>query len=192
MSKITETQIRRVQKYSALARRLCSVLLVMLTVSSLLVLSMVVNGPGSAGVKIAIGRFVLSASSFDSVQLKAWLLFMIGTGVAISAGIIYLLRRLFDNMAHADIFSADNVRHIRRIGLMILAIGVLQLVMPVLDAMWFADSAFDDHGLTISFPAALVPFLASGFIYLISWIMEVGLGVTTEAADLRRDAELVV
>jgi len=192
MSNVSEAQIRTVQKYSALARGLCSVLLVMLMISSLLVVSMVVNGPGPGGAKITIGRFVLSASDLDSVRLKIWLLFMIGTGVAISAGIIYLLRRVFDNMAHAEIFSADNVRHIRRIGLLILAVGVLQLVMPVLDAILLADSAFDDHSLTISFPAALVPFLAAGFIYLVSWIMQVGLGVTTEAAELRRDAELVV
>jgi hypothetical protein len=35
-------------------------------------------------------------------------------------------------------------------------------------------------------------FGIAGVIFLASWIMQVGLGVTNEAAELRRDAELVV
>jgi nitrate reductase gamma subunit len=167
-------------------------LLVLLFVSALLVVRLIVGGTGPGGGKFTIGRFVLSASNLDSVQLKAWLLFMVGVGVATSGGIIYLLRRVFDNMTRAEIFTADNVRHIRRISLIILGVGVWQFVMPVLDAMLFANSAFAPASVTFSVPVALLPFLVAGFIYLVSWIMEVGLGVSTEAAELRRDAELVV
>jgi hypothetical protein len=40
--------------------------------------------------------------------------------------------------------------------------------------------------------AALSTFATAGIVILISWIMDIGLAVSEEADELRRDSELVV
>ena len=196
MSQVTMSQVHKVQKLSKYARAACSLLLALLALSCAWVAIDVIGAPGSSATKFTVGRYVIRADQLSSGLLKTWLLVVIATGGAISAGILYLLRRVFDNMARGEIFSAGNVRHIRSIGAFILAVGVLQFTIPAINALMHAMGAFDAAFATITpsivSPGVLVPFGVAGLIFLVSWIMAVGLGVSEEATELRRDAELVV
>jgi hypothetical protein len=195
MSQVTANQVRKVQKYSALARGACSALLAFLAASFLLVTRLIVTGPHADRARFTIGDHVFSTSDIDSVGVKAGLLVMVALGAALAGIIIYLLRRIFANMARGEIFDAGNVRHIRTIGLVILAIGILNIVVPIVSAALSARGILG-HSVppefTIRLPGVLAPFAMAGIIYLASWIMLVGLGVTEEAEELRRDADLVV
>jgi hypothetical protein len=197
MSNVSASQVRRVRKYSAHARTLCSLLLVLLAASCALVFASIAGSPGLGGVRFSVGNFVIASDHVDGAALKGWLLIIMTLGLCASAAIIYLLRGVFANMARGEIFSAGNVRYIRRIGFIILCIGALQLAVPAINAMLMANGVIDRGKVTIepggiSLPGSLVPFAVAGLIFLVSWIMQVGLGVSEEAAELRRDAELVV
>jgi len=197
MHEVSSDQVRKVQRLSVHARRVSSALLVLLGLSTLLVLFTVFASPGSSKVKFLVGSFTITSDQVDSVALKVWLLVIITAALGIAASIIYLLRRVFANMARGEIFSAGNVRHIRSIGLFIVCIGVLQLLVPVVNATLAANGVIDPDQVIIDpkgifVPGALLPFAVAGLIYLVSWIMQVGLGVSEEAAELRRDADLVV
>jgi hypothetical protein len=197
MHEVSSNQVREVQRLSVHARRLSSALLVLLGLSTLLMLFTVLDSPGSSKVKFLVGSFTITSDQVDSVPLKAWLLLIITSALGIAASITYLLRCVFDNMARGEIFSAGNVRHIRNIGFIIVCIGVLKLLVPVVNAMLAANGVIDPGQVVIDpkgifVPGALLPFAVAGLIYLVSWIMQVGLGVSEEAAELRRDADLVV
>ena len=195
MSQVTANQVRKVQKYSAVARGTCSVMLAFLAASFLLVTRLIVTGPHSDANRFTIGNHVFSTSDIDSAGIKAGLLVMVGIGVALAGTIIYLLRRIFANMARGEIFNAGNVRQIRAIGAVILAIGILNIVAPVVTAALSARGILGPSvgpEFALRFPDVLAPFAVAGIIYLASWIMLVGLGVSEEAAELRRDADLVV
>lgn len=194
MSQISGNQVRKVQKYSAVARGVCTVVLAFLAASFLLLAKLVVIGPHTEATRFTIGDNVFSASDIDGVGVKLGLLALATIGVTLAAVIVYLLRRIFANMARGEIFNAGNVRHIRAIGVVILAIGVLNIVVPIVSAVLSARGMGPavHPEFTLRLPGFLVPFAMAGIIYLASWIMQVGLGVTEEASELRRDADLVV
>ena len=196
MSQVTMSQVRKVQKMSRYARAACSILLVLLALSCLWVAISVIGSPGSSATRFYLGRYEIRADQLTSASLKAWMLIVIAIGGFICAAIFYLLRRVFHNMAGGEIFSAGNVRHIRSIGVFILVVGLLQFIFPAINALMLAMGVFDATAFTVTpstlSPGILVPFGVAGLIFLVSWIMEVGLGVSEEATELRRDAELVV
>jgi hypothetical protein len=195
MSQVTVNQVRQVRKYSALARGACTALLAFLAASFLLVARLVIAGPHADNARFTVGDHVFSVSDIDSVGVKAGLLVMGAIGAGMAGIIIYLLRRIFANMARGEIFNAGNVRHIRAIGVVILVIGFLNVVLPVVSAALSARGYLGPAvppQFTVRFPGLLAPFAMAGLIYLASWIMLVGLGVSEEAEELRRDADLVV
>jgi hypothetical protein len=196
MSKVTTSQVEKVCRYSGYARTACSVLLVLLGLSVALVAFAVLTSPGSSQVKFLVGNYAITADKVVGAPLKAWLLLIITVCLVLVASMIYLLRRMFDNMSRGEIFVAQNVRHVRHLAFIILATGALQLGMPLMNGVLLMIGAFEPAHVFIQpgvrLPGILAPFGVGLLIYLASWIMQVGLGVTDEAAELRRDAELVV
>jgi hypothetical protein len=196
MSQVTANQVRKVQKYSAVARGVCTVVIAALVASLLLVIKLIVTGPHSDGSAFTIGPRVFPGSEIDGVGVKAWLLVMVAFGASLAGIIVYLLRRIFANMARGEIFNAHNIRHVRQLGGALVAIGVLNIVIPVADAVLGArgllGAANANGKFSVDLMDTLAPFAVAGIIYLASWIMLVGLGVSEEAAELRRDADLVV
>ena len=195
MIQVTGHQVRKVQRYSAFARGVCTVLLAFLAASFLLVAKLVLTGPHSDGARFTIGAHVISTNDLDGFGVKLGLLAVAALGAALAGLLIYLLRRIFANMARGEIFNAANVRHIREIGVVVLAIGVMNILAPVVAAALSAGGLIGPAvppQFTIRVPGLLMPFVTAGLIYLAAWIMQVGLGVSAEADELRRDADLVV
>ena len=196
MNEVTSAQVQRVRGYSRFARRLCSVLLVLLAISVAVVIYAVLHSPGSANVKFLVGNYTVAANHVDSLALKAWLLLVMLIGLSIAAALLALLRSLFANLAQGEIFSGPNALLIRRLAQVILVIGVLQIIVPICNDVLSANGVFApgrvsvDSGIRL--PGLFTPFAVAGLVFLVSWIMRVGLGVSNEADDLRREAELVV
>lgn len=196
MNEVSSSQVRKVQKYSVYARAICSVLMVLLVLSVGIVLFALLNSPGPGRVRFFVGGLMIAANRVDSPAAVAWLLTVIGVGLACSAAIIWMLRRIFDNLSRGEIFSVANVRGIRRIAFIVLFIGLAKVLFVIGNTVLIANGLLDPFPVAVasgfSLPGALMPFGVAGILYLASWIMRVGLGVSDEVAELRRDAELVV
>ncbi len=113
---------------------------------------------------------------------------------------IYLLRRLFDNLAGGEIFSSRNVGHFRNIAYLFCAKGCFQVLVLFAYAMLTLNGAIEE---TVPSPGRREPenvvlfgvfssLTMAGVLWLASWVMQVGLGVRREADELKREAELVV
>ena len=189
MSQVTSQQISKVRKFSAIARGVCSVLLAMFAAALVFFVLVVIRAPdnlGSGSTFISIGERTIRASSIGSPQAKIWAMLALAAGITIACLVTYLLRRIFVSLARGEIFNTGNVQHLRGIGLCILGAGFLGVIIPPVNAAVFGGS------FTLDLFKILTPFAVAGIIYLASWIMQVGLGVSEEADELRRDADLVV
>ena len=189
MSRVTAQQVNKVRKFSAFARGVCSLLLAMFAAALVFFVWVVIKAPGKPGsgtISFSIGDRTILATGIDSPQAKIWVTLAVAVGTAIAFRITYLLRRIFVALARGEIFNTGNVQFIRGIGLCILVTGFFGIVIPPVNAAVFGGS------FTFDLLKVLTPFAIAGIIYLASWIMQVGLGVSEEADELRRDADLVV
>jgi hypothetical protein len=118
----------------------------------------------------------------------------------LSCVFIYLLRRLFDNLAGGEIFTGRNVGHFRNIAYLFCAKGFFQILVLFTYTMLTINGTIEE---TTPRPGRQEPedvvlfgvfssFIMAGTLWLASWIMKVGLGVRREADELKREAELVV
>jgi Protein of unknown function (DUF2975) len=196
MNEVSSSQVRKVQKYSVYARAMCSVLMVLLVISVGIVLFALFNDAITGRFTFMVGGMKIAADRMGSAAAMAWLLVIISGGLLCSAAIILMMRRIFDNLSRGEIFSAANARQIRRIAFVVLFIGVGKILLFIGNGILAAQGFFESAQVVVisefGLPGALTPFAVAGIIYLASWIMRVGLGVSDEAAELRRDAELVV
>jgi hypothetical protein len=174
VDRISISQVRRVQKYSAYARFICTTLLAFWLAGIGFVLYVIVFRPTTNQPASGLGVLAIQA--------------------CLASGIVYLLHRTFDNMARGEIFSSRNVQHIRRIAFIVGGVGVVRLLVGIYVSTPLAGESLAPFRLNPGslIPGALEHLGIAGIIFLASWIMQVGLGVTNEAAELRRDAELVV
>jgi hypothetical protein len=172
--------IKTLRKYSGYARGICT-----------LVLAFSVAG---------LGFVLLEAIPNTANTGSRFWLSLFAASVLLSSSFTWLLRRLFDNLAGGEIFSSRNVALIRNIAFVFVGVGLLKLVGPLSYQLLVANGFLEPAGLNpgavklqLAFiPGALTSFAVAGILLLASWIMRVGLGVTREADELKRDAELVV
>ena len=108
--------------------------------------------------------------------------------------VVYQLYRLFGNLANGAIYTPENVRRVRYVGLLMLVAAVIDFVIPA--ALVVAHRFIDPSvpiDLDLLFPSLLSgEFISAGLILLASWIMDVGLYEKDHADELKRDADLVI
>ena len=170
----TNVEFARVRKFSRYARHICTALLALFAV--------------------ALGfMFLKVVPDMESVTRK-YLMTMLAFSVLLTACFTWLLRRLFDNLARGEIFSSRNIGCIRHIAYLFVGIGVWRLLAPLIYKVLVANELLEPiTKVTGGFISnAFMAFAVAGILLLASWIMGIGLGVTREADELRRDAELVV
>ena len=188
MNKVTVEQIRKIQTFSAIARTCCTVLAVGCLALTAWLAFRLLSGTLGVTDRISIGSYVITGSEMHGVGIKTWFLISIAAATAIVVGMIYLLREVFVNLARGEIFTAANVHRIYLIGVLILCMGVWQFLVPFVATIVLSDAT---HRIR-HYSFWLTPFAVGALIILVSWIMNVGLGVSEEAAELKRDADLVV
>jgi hypothetical protein len=139
--------------------------------------------------------FVALGPKLTTPQLKVWAVLVMGmlSGVGLSA--MYQLYRLFGNLAAGAIYTPENVRRVRHVGLLWLLWALLGIAIPVASASLVALGYIDAWGPFKSEPVfsqSLSSFVTAGLILLVSWIMDVGLYEKDHADALQRDADLVI
>ena len=126
-------------------------------------------------------------------EQKMWALPMYGIVLGIWLAVVFHLYRLFGNLATGAIYTPENVRRVRHVGLLWLSLAVLGVAIPVASTALLA-TGFDlpKSAPAFSWSESLSSFAAAGLVLLVSWIMDVGLYEKNHADALQRDADLVI
>ena len=194
---VTADQVQKVIRASVWARRITTLMLVLIAAGVIWTVLVVLTAPLLGGTA-KIGPYVFTAAEMQSWPVKSWVLLFVAPVAALALTFAYLLRSIFSNLARGEIFCHRNARHIRSLGFLIIAGGVLKLLAPILTAAYFTIVGYEEisrremgQNVVYSFDV-IDPFAYGGMLILLSWIMAVGLGVREDAEELRRDAELVI
>jgi hypothetical protein len=175
-------EMAKVQRYGRYAQACCLVLFVFLAMA----------GP----VTVLVALFVV-----DRDFLLAWPsigLMAIGRVLtfALAAVAIAYLYALFGDLGRGQIYTIPNVRRIGRVGAILIAFGVLEILFPLISAALLSTGIVPPEAssyLSLDLPPqALLLLLAGSLVMLCSWILEVGRRTTEDAARLRSEAELTV
>jgi hypothetical protein len=131
-------------------------------------------------------------------QLAVWTLLVVGLVAGTWLMAVYQLYRLFGNLAAGIIYTSENVRRVRNVGLLWLLLAVLSIVIPAATAVFVRLGYFGamvPSERALAFPLSsewLSSFVTAGLVLLVSWIMDVGLYEKDHAEALQRDADLVI
>jgi hypothetical protein len=177
-----QSEIRKVCMFGSNARVVCRWFLGFGVVGGVVMLPAVVFGPNA---------------HLMTPQLKMWMFLIVGVLAGVWLAGVYQLYRLFGNLAAGAIYTRENVRRVRHVGLLWLLWAVLGIAIPfasaTLIAFGFLDSTVPFKSLLV-FPwsQSLSSAVSAGLVLLLSWIMDVGLYAKDHADALQRDAELVI
>jgi len=194
-----QSKIRKVRTFGRTARVVCAAIYAIGLVSTVGMMLVIVIGPfPGTNIKIGAGPdfYTVSKALLTTLQFKVSLILTLGvvSGVWLSAA--YQLYCLFGNLAAGAIYTPENVRRVRYVGLLMLLAAVLGIVIPA--ALVLAHGLIDASvpiDLDVLFPSLsqlIGDFASAGLILLASWIMDVGLYEKDHADELKRDAELVI
>lgn len=185
-----QSEIKKVRRFSLYARVACSALF----------------GLGLVGVVFmllvaALGLFFPKVHSVTTAlamtpQLKMWMTLLTGVLAGVMLAAVYQLYRLFGNLAAGAIYTPENVRRVRHLGLLSLLWAVLAIAIPFASTALFAlgilDASIAESLLVIPWSESLSSAVSGGLLLLVSWIMDVGLHAKDHADALKRDADLVI
>jgi hypothetical protein len=204
MSPETEAQIRNIRKFGTYAHSASRIAGAFLVVSFVLWAWNIVAGSASSSVRVGLGAYGVTGDHLTTLEIKAWALVVVTSIFGILFAVVLHLQRLFAHLAAGSIYTRENVRHLRRVGTLALAMAVLQLVLPLLTVA-LVDSGFIDRalvtptepgtsgiGILLLGPASLSGFAMAALVLLASWIMDVGRQTTDDADAMRREADLVI
>ena len=130
------------------------------------------------------------------LQLLVAVCLILGVVLGVWLAALRELQRLFGNLAAGAIYTPENVRRVRNVGLLLLAWAVIGVLLPI--ALVVAHRLIDASvpmDLDQVFPSLselFGSFVTAGLVLLASWIMDVGLYEKDHAAALQRDAELTI
>ena len=194
-----ESKIRKIRTFGRNARVVCSALFALgLVVCVILLLVVVVGvfGPIREPKSGNGGVYDILTSPLTPLLFKVCWFLAGGVAIGVWLAAVYQLYRLFGNLAAGAIYTPENVRHVRYVGLLWLLWAVLGIVLPatlvVAHRLIDASVPIDLDRLFPSFGESLNSFVAAGLVLLVSWIMDVGLYEKEHADALRRDADLVI
>jgi hypothetical protein len=191
-----QSKIRKVRAFGRNARFVCSALFALGLVVCVILTLVIVLGPTLEPKSGNGGAYDILTSPLAPLQLKAWAFLVPGMSIGVWLAAVYQLYRLFGNLAVGAIYTSENVRRVRNVGLLWLLFAVLGIVLPatlaVAHRLIDASAPIDFDRWFPSFSELLSSFVSAGFVLLISWIMDVGLYEKEHADALRRDADLTI
>ena len=194
-----QSKIRKVRTFGRNARFACATLFGFGLVVCVILLFVVVVGvfdpirePNSGDG----GLYDVFRDPLTPLPFKVCMFLAAGVGIGVWLAAVYQLYRLFGNLAAGAIYTPENVRRVRYVGLLWLLSAVLGIVIPAALAVarGFFDTSIpiDLDRLFPSLSELLSSFVAAGLVLLVSWIMDVGLYEKEHADALQRDADLVI
>lgn len=191
---VTTDQVQRVMRASAWARAISTFVIVTMLAALTVAMFSLLTGVPTPNFRFSISAYVFSHESLRSLPVKIYIVAFTLVVAAVAIGFVYLLRRVFANLARGEIFCVANVRNIRHMGTVMIVGGLLSWVAPLVNATIFMIVGHEgiEYRDVPMISSGLAPFAYGGMLILLSWIMAVGLGVREDADELRRDAELVI
>jgi len=190
MTPETEAKLAKVRKYSASLRLLFNFFTVLIVIGAVISVFILLLAK-SADTQISISGIVFRGDEITpAMQLIGAIGFLISFGIAFR--LLRHLSRLFGLYAQGQIFTAENVREIRQIGISVFLfcltwgwdIVARLILFATNQPMPAAEAGQNTLGLqTPSDPFSVV--LAGIIIIVISWIMDVG-------RELREEQDLTV
>jgi hypothetical protein len=192
-----QSKIRKVRQFGRIARFVCAAIFGFGLVGSVAVLliSLPTHTP-----KPVIGNadaYELLSALLTPLQFKVCMFLAVGVLLGVWLSAVYQLYRLFGDLAVGAIYTPENVRRVRYVGLLFLLLTVL--IGIVIPAALIALHGLIDPSVPIDLDRILPSvsglfgdFISPGLILLASWIMDVGLYEKDHADALKRDADLVI
>ena len=142
------------------------------------------------------GTYDVLNAMLTPLQLLVCVFLIIGTVIGVWLAALRQLYRLFGNLAAGAIYTSENVRRVRNLGLLLLLWAMLTIVIPtaIVVARGLIDASIpiDLDRVFPSVSELFSSFATGGFVLLASWIMDVGLYEKDHADALQRDAELTI
>jgi DUF2975 family protein len=130
------------------------------------------------------------------LQLLVAVFLILGVVLGVWLAALRELQRLFGNLAAGAIYTPENVRRVRNVGLLLLAWAVLGILLPialvVAHRLIDASVPLDPDQVFPSLSELFSSFVTAGLVLLASWIMDVGLYQKEHADALQRDVELTI
>jgi hypothetical protein len=200
-----QSRIRKVRTFGRNARAVCAAIFGFGLVGIVVVLltrAINVMGPGPETRIGVAGLDPVTTAQFTSAQLstpelKAWMLLVLSVTVGVALAAVYQLYHVFGKLAAGEIYTPENVRRLRHVGVLWVVSALLGVVIPVAAATlvqlgFFLPSVPGNIELDVSLSESLSSFFGAGLVLLASWIMDVGLYEKEHADALKRDADLVI
>jgi hypothetical protein len=190
---VTADEVQKVIRASVWARRIATSMLALIVAGLAWSIYFLLTAPMHGG-KVTIGHHVFPAAALQPWDVKVWMIAVFLLVAALALTFVFLLRSIFSNLARGEIFCHPNVRHIRGLGLLLIAGGILQWIVPIATAAYLVSMGHGDiaNASSVYTFEGIGPFAQGALMILLSWIMAVGLGVREDAEKLRHDAELVI
>lgn len=142
------------------------------------------------------GTFDVLQALFSPPQLLVCVFLIMGVVIGVWLAALRQLYRLFGNLAAGAIYTPENVRHVRNVGLLLLLWAGLSIVIPtaIVVARGLIDASvpIDLDRVFPSLSQLFSSFATAGLVLLASWIMDVGRYEKDHADALQRDAELTI
>lgn len=195
----TEARIRTVQKFGKNARQFCALVAAGLGILAFVSWATIFAGPRVAGVTIRLGGFYsVATDQLTTAPIKVWLFIVVTLVLGLFGWTLFHLHRLFKQLEAGSIYTQQNVYHLRQVGLLSMALAVIQLILPLL-SFALVEIGFIDRALVTGSGNALVfgtssfgGLITASLILLASWIMDVGRQISDDAEAMRREADLVI
>jgi hypothetical protein len=191
-----QSKIRKVRAFGRNARVVCSALFTLPLVACAILVLVIVFGQSREPESGNGGAYDILTSPLTPLQLKVSAILMMAVSIGVWLAAVHQLYRLFGNLAAGAIYTPENVRRVRNVGLLWLLFAVLGIVLPVTLAVAHrltdASVPIDLDRWFPSFSELLISFASAGLVLLASWIMDVGLYEKEHADALERDAELTI
>jgi hypothetical protein len=189
-----QSKVRQIRAFGRDARSVCTLLFWVSAAGGAALLIVVVR---SSGWGMDNGRIVdILSSPLTPLSTKVSTLLAMIAGIAVWLVALRQLRHLFGSLAAGAIYTLENVRRVRNVGLLWLLSAVLSFAAPatlvIANSLADASVPIDFDLVFPSFSEALSSFAAAGLVLLVSWIMDVGLYEKEHADALRHEAELVI
>jgi multisubunit Na+/H+ antiporter MnhC subunit len=191
-----QSKIQKIRSFGRNARSVCAVLMGLTLILIAVVLVVVLLPNGAAGPSISGNVYEILSSPVSPLLLKMWVLVGVVVGIGVWLAALLQLHRLFGSLATGAIYTSENVRRVRNVGLLALLWAVGNIVFPatriVAHGFISAPVPMDLDRVFPSSGEIFTSFATAGLVLLVSWIMDVGLYEKQHADALRHDADLVI
>jgi hypothetical protein len=205
MTPEVEAQVRNVRKFGRYGSWFCGLGAVLLAIAFIASAGNILAGPTRETFVVALGPYRVTGDHMMTIPLKGWSLIVVAIVFGLLGGIVLHLQRLFSHLAAGRIYTRENVRHIRHVGILLLGMALVQLVLPattfaliemgVIDRSLVAatvDGGLGTRNVLLLGSVSLSGFITAALVLLVSWIMDVGRETRDEAEVMRSEADLVI